>query len=74
MTTGHRSKDPTKLRHGPNAVDPGKAIKIGDHLPTHRVEDDKLVSVHVGDLKAASCRVQTLVIEANGRPGHRHIY
>jgi hypothetical protein len=33
-----------------------------------------LVRVHMSDVQAAARRIKTLIIEANGRSWHRHIY
>ena len=49
---------------GLNGAFARNTIKVGDHLLANRVKDDKLVSVHVGDVEATGCRIKTLIIEA----------
>jgi hypothetical protein len=50
-----------------------KAIQIRNHSPLRRIENDQLIGVHVRDVQTSARWIEALVVEANRRPGHRHI-
>jgi hypothetical protein len=56
-----------------DAMHTRKAIQICNHSPLRRIENDQLIGVHVRDVQTPTRWIETLVVEANRRPGHRDI-
>ena len=51
----------------------GEAIEVCHNFTFFCVENDKLISVHVGDIKAAMRGVETLIIEADCGTWQRYV-
>jgi hypothetical protein len=54
-------------------VDAREAIKVGGYGPGLHIEDNKLASIHVCDVKAPLCGIDALVIETDWRSGQWYV-
>ncbi len=73
VISGHRRIEPMDFGRNGHAVHTSEAVEISDNLPLRRVEDNKLIGVHVSDVETAARRIEGLIIKPNGRAGHRDI-
>ena len=68
-----RCIDSAQLRNRPNAVNVREAVEICHNFAFLRIENNELIGVHVCDIKTAMGGVETLVVEARGGAGQRHV-
>ena len=54
-------------------MDIGEAVEIRDDFALLRVEDDELICVHVGDVKATMSGVKALIVKTNGGSGEWNV-